>query len=71
VPFLSVGEDKGQRTVQQRGTSEMTGDYVIEDVEAEAGYTYRRLIFLANQNIVQSEARLKHGTISNIYIQFK
>ncbi|KAJ8300922.1 hypothetical protein KUTeg_022441 [Tegillarca granosa] len=59
VPFLSVGVDIGCRIVQCEGCSDLSGQYVIEDVESDRGETYRRLIFLTNQNIVQSEARFK------------
>ncbi|XP_038614395.1 eEF1A lysine and N-terminal methyltransferase [Tachyglossus aculeatus] len=58
VPFLSVGGDIGVRTVQHRDRSPLSGDYVIEDVKGEDTRYFRRLIFLSNQNVVQSEARL-------------
>ncbi|XP_074858669.1 eEF1A lysine and N-terminal methyltransferase isoform X1 [Carettochelys insculpta] len=58
VPFLSVGGDIGVRTVQHRDTSAMSGEYVIEDVKGDHMCYFRRLIFLSNRNVVQSEARL-------------
>ncbi|KAG8555837.1 hypothetical protein GDO81_017834 [Engystomops pustulosus] len=58
VPFLSAGGDIGVRTVQYRGRSEMSGEYVVEDVRGDGTSYFRRLIFLSNQNVVQSEARL-------------
>ncbi|KAK3593719.1 hypothetical protein CHS0354_013617 [Potamilus streckersoni] len=58
VPFLSIGDDIGKRTIQFQGHSEFSGDVVIEDVEGDEGKIFRRLIFLANKNIVQSEALL-------------
>ncbi|XP_053247139.1 eEF1A lysine and N-terminal methyltransferase isoform X2 [Podarcis raffonei] len=58
VPFLSVGGDIGIRTIQHRGTSPLSGEYVIEDVKGDGGHCFRRLIFLSNRNVVQSEARL-------------
>eukprot|EP00058_Branchiostoma_floridae_P014709 XP_002600197.1 hypothetical protein BRAFLDRAFT_204501 [Branchiostoma floridae] len=58
VPFLSVGEDIGTRTVCHEGTSEFSGPYVVEDVEGEEGVIYRNLIFLSNRNAVQSQARM-------------
>ncbi|XP_043555813.1 eEF1A lysine and N-terminal methyltransferase isoform X1 [Chiloscyllium plagiosum] len=61
VPFLSVGGDIGVRTVQYRGTSDMSGEYVIEDIKGEDGNYFRHLIFLSNVNVVQSEAKLLHG----------
>ena len=44
--------------MRHRGHSELSGDYIVEDAEGEGGQTFRRLIFLSNQNIVQSEVRL-------------
>lgn len=57
VPFLSVGGDIGMRTIQHRDNSTLSGEYVIEDVKGDSA-NYRRLIFLSNRNVVQSEARL-------------
>ncbi|XP_076436288.1 eEF1A lysine and N-terminal methyltransferase-like [Babylonia areolata] len=58
VPFLSIGEDIGSRTVRHRGHSELSGDYIVEDTDGDGGHIFRRLIFLTNQNVVQSEVRL-------------
>lgn len=61
VPFLSIGEDLGSRVVLHEGYSELSGDYVVEDVDSDGGQKFRRLIFLSNKNGVQSEARLISG----------
>ncbi|XP_026542706.1 methyltransferase-like protein 13 [Notechis scutatus] len=58
VPFLSVDGDIGIRTIQHSDTSPFSGEYVIEDVKGGGACYFRRLIFLSNRNIVQSEARL-------------
>ncbi|NXN28420.1 MET13 protein, partial [Nycticryphes semicollaris] len=58
VPFLSVGGDIGVRTVQHCDTSPLSGEYVVEDVKGDGSCYFRRLIFLRNRNVVQSEARL-------------
>ncbi|KAM9327258.1 eEF1A lysine and N-terminal methyltransferase [Gastrophryne carolinensis] len=58
IPFLSAGGDIGTRTIQYRGRSEFSGDYVVEDAQGDGTSYFRRLIFLSNQNVVQSEARL-------------
>ncbi|XP_073449331.1 eEF1A lysine and N-terminal methyltransferase [Aquarana catesbeiana] len=58
IPFLSAGGDIGTRTVQYRGQSELSGEYVVEDARGDGTSYFRRLIFLSNQNVVQSEARL-------------
>lgn len=61
IPFLSLGEDIGSRTVVCEGHSDLSGDYIVEDVVADEGQTFRRLIFTSCPNIIQSEARLKLG----------
>ena len=61
VPFLSIGEDLGNRVVLHEGNSELSGDFVVEDVDGDGGHQYRRLIFLSNRNVVQSGARLVAG----------
>lgn len=58
MPFLSLGEDINKRKVVQRGTSEVSGDFVVEDVDRD-GTLYRQLVFLSASSIVQSQARLK------------
>ncbi|XP_069175282.1 eEF1A lysine and N-terminal methyltransferase isoform X2 [Procambarus clarkii] len=58
IPFLSVGEDLGSRKEVTRGQSQYSGDYLVEDVQPPGASKLRRLIFLANQNVVQSEAKL-------------
>ncbi|XP_063796059.1 eEF1A lysine and N-terminal methyltransferase isoform X2 [Pseudophryne corroboree] len=62
IPFLSAGGDLGTRTIQNRGKSELSGEYVVEDVRGDGINYFRRLIFLSNQNVVQSEARLLPST---------
>ncbi|XP_009945317.1 PREDICTED: methyltransferase-like protein 13 isoform X1 [Leptosomus discolor] len=62
VPFLSVGGDIGVRTVRHCNTSPLSGDYVVEDVKGDGTCYFRRLIFLRNRNVVQSEVRLLAST---------
>ncbi|XP_065195073.1 eEF1A lysine and N-terminal methyltransferase-like, partial [Sycon ciliatum] len=57
-PVLSTGDDAGDRDVICTGSSEFSGDYVVEDFIAQSRHRHRRLIFLSNRNVVQSEARL-------------
>ncbi|XP_038650887.1 eEF1A lysine and N-terminal methyltransferase [Scyliorhinus canicula] len=72
VPFLSVGGDIGVRTIQCRGTSDMSGEYVIEDVKGEDGNYFRHLVFLSNVNVVQSEAKLfLHNVSKSVTLQKK
>nr|XP_046156603.1 eEF1A lysine and N-terminal methyltransferase-like isoform X1 [Oncorhynchus gorbuscha] len=58
VPFLSVGGELGWRAVVSHGTSDLSGQYSVEDVRGEDGQLYRRLVFLGNDGLVQSESRL-------------
>ncbi|XP_021914194.1 methyltransferase-like protein 13 isoform X2 [Zootermopsis nevadensis] len=59
IPFLSVGSDVGRREICYRGHSQMSGDFIVEEVEGDGGQLFRRLIFLNSQGVIQSEARLK------------
>jgi len=65
IPFLSLGTQVNQRREVHRGYSNMTGEFVIEEVEEEGDSgkkeILRRLIFLSNPNTIQSEARLIKG----------
>lgn len=58
IPFLSLGSDVGDRNIVHKGTSELSGDFVVEDVTTDVK-TYRRLVFLNNQSVIQSEALMK------------
>ncbi|RWS23147.1 methyltransferase-like protein 13 isoform X1 [Leptotrombidium deliense] len=58
VPFLSVGSDVGSRVIRHQGKSELSGEYVVEDVSLPNNETFRRLIFMSNQNIIQSEIKV-------------
>ncbi|KAL0848842.1 hypothetical protein ABMA28_013262 [Loxostege sticticalis] len=58
IPFLSLGSEVGRRVKVYEGTSPISGPFVVEDVDVE-GDTHRRLVFLDNQFLVQSEAKLK------------
>lgn len=59
ILFLSLGSDVGKRTVRYRGHSEISGDYVVEDIENEKGEKFRRLYYLRTQSVIQSEAKLR------------
>lgn len=59
-PFLSLGDEINIRTERYRGTSSLSGEFVVEDVDI-SGDICRRLIFFSNKNLVQSEARLVRG----------
>ena len=59
IPFLAISEDVGQRDTVAEGTSELSGAYVVEDVEFDAsnGSRKRRLVFLGSRGLVQTEVR--------------
>ncbi|KAF0720613.1 Aste57867_170 [Aphanomyces stellatus] len=53
IPYMTVEEGLGERHIVAQGTTEMSGDYFIEEVDM-----HRRLIFLTNNNTIQSEIQL-------------
>jgi len=61
IQFLSLEDDIGERKECFRSTSELSGDFVVEEVRGGANkdQIYRRLVFLNSSHIIQSEARLK------------
>lgn len=67
VPFLSVGGNLGWREEVSRGVSELSGEYLVENVRGEDGEVYRRLIFLSNPAIVQSESRLVSSNTGQLF----
>lgn len=69
VPFLSVGGDLGWREEVSRGVSELSGEYCVENVKGEDGELYRRLVFLSNAALVQSESRLISSNTSAFFIE--
>lgn len=61
IPYLSLGTDVGKRETIFKGKSQLSGDYIVEEVKGDSGRMFRRLVFLNNQFVVQSEALLKIG----------
>ena len=61
IPYLTTGTDSlGHRVEMHKGKSEYSGEYIVEEVVTDEsdGTLVRRLIFLDNSNLVQSEVRL-------------
>lgn len=58
IDYLSLGSDVGKREILHEGESKFSGKFVIEDVLDEKTRS-RRLIFLDNQFVVQSEAQIR------------
>lgn len=58
INFLSIGEDIGDRSLLYQGKSAFCGQFIVEDVSVNSE-KFRRLVFLGNRNVIQSEVRLK------------
>lgn len=67
MPFLSVGGNLGWREEVSRGVSELSGEYLVENVRGGDGKLYRRLIFLSNTAIVQSESLLVSSNTGQLF----
>uniref|UniRef100_A0A182Q043 eEF1A lysine and N-terminal methyltransferase homolog n=1 Tax=Anopheles farauti TaxID=69004 RepID=A0A182Q043_9DIPT len=63
IPYLSIGAEVGRRETIHTGCSALSGEYVVEEITGDIGRLFRRLIFLANQSVVQSEAALKMARV--------
>lgn len=64
-----MGNDVGTREVMYKGKSAMSGEYVVEDVKGEDDEIFRRLIFMSNQSVIQSEAQIKFGKYEILWIR--
>lgn len=67
IPYLSLGSDVGNRETIHKGHSDMSGDFIVEEVTGQDNQIFRRLVFLSNQFVIQSEAlitttKTKKGT---------
>ncbi|KAJ1437186.1 hypothetical protein B484DRAFT_445320 [Ochromonadaceae sp. CCMP2298] len=58
IPFMAVGGES-EWDVIGTGSSPESGDYVVEEGEDEEEGVLRRLIFLQNQNFIQTEVRMR------------
>lgn len=61
IPYLSLGSEVGNRETIFKGRSDLSGDYIVEEITGADGKILRRLVFLSNQNVIQSEALVKEG----------
>ncbi|TDH67837.1 hypothetical protein CCR75_007980 [Bremia lactucae] len=57
IPYLTVEEGLGSRNIVHQGTSPLSGNFFVEEVQTH-GETTRRLVFLSNTNVIQSEVKL-------------
>jgi hypothetical protein len=60
----SEGGEVGSRQERCRGKSQMSGEFVVEDVSV-SGEIFRRLIFFNNPKLIQSESRILTGNFFN------
>ncbi|XP_034948579.1 eEF1A lysine and N-terminal methyltransferase homolog [Chelonus insularis] len=60
IAYLSLGPDVGNREILYEGESKMNGRIVVENVyNNDCDFKSRRLIFLNNQFVIQSDAQIK------------
>ncbi|EAT46630.1 AAEL002186-PA [Aedes aegypti] len=59
IPYLSLGSEVGRRETIFKGHSALSGDYIVEEILGNDNKIFRRLIFLNNQFVIQSEAAIK------------
>lgn len=58
----------GKREIKCSSRSNVSGDFVVEDVESNNEAVFRRLIFLNNPYLVQSEAKLIKSKLKRIIL---
>lgn len=63
IPFMAL-DGLGKRHVLVEGCTELSGKYIVEEVELE-GRLMRRLYFLNNPFVIQSEVALKETSHGN------
>ncbi|XP_037038786.1 eEF1A lysine and N-terminal methyltransferase homolog [Bradysia coprophila] len=56
IPYLSLGSEVGNRETIYKGRSDMSGDFIVEEITGQDKKIFRRLVFLSNQFVIQSEA---------------
>lgn len=62
IPYLSIGRDVGKREIIFKGKCQLAGEFVVEEVtHKDDNKIFRRLVFLSNQFVIQSEALVKVG----------
>lgn len=54
---MTIENEIGERKIVHQGHSDFSGDFVVEDVSCD-GKILRRLIFLNNPNVIQSEVEI-------------
>ena len=64
IPFLAL-QGLGERNVLARGSTPSTGEYIVEQTLVESQQWARRLYFLNNPNVIQSQVYLKQSVGCN------
>ena len=59
APFLSVGDDIGERHVRHRGHGSMAGSFVVEDYLGDGDVWFRQLVFGSRSTLVQTQVKLQ------------
>lgn len=57
IPYLTVEEGLGLRNIVHQCTSPLSGAFFVEEIQ-EDDETLRRLVFLSNTNVIQSEVKM-------------
>ena len=70
IPYLSLGSEVGNRETIFKGRSDLSGDYIVEEITGQDGKIFRRLVFLSNQFVIQSEALVTIGKFNMFIIIF-
>lgn len=65
---MSIAADVGKRQTLVSGFSQISGEFRIEEVEGAEGKVFRRLIFLSNQFVIQSEALVKTSKLDKYHV---
>lgn len=69
IPFLTTAEGLGNRNIIASFISNFTGKLVVEEVkERESADGFRRLIFLNNPNLIQSEVKVVKDVIDHSFL---
>lgn len=71
IPFLSLGSEIGKRIIRCQGTSLVSGEYIVEDIEIDSLNKFRRLFYLNTQSVIQSEAKLKNCELLCFILLFR
>ena len=60
-PILSLGDGLGSRDILFEGSSDCTGEFVVEEVIGEDGNLLRKLVFLSTPHMAQLETKVIQG----------